>query len=120
MGIDLPEEEINNIFNRLGFTTKYTHNSILVKVPNRRLDITILEDLVEEIARIKGYDALKETLPLMNVNAEVSKLESVRSQTKNFLTEAGLREVVTYSLVSEAEAKLFNYLFLPTIVSLNC
>ena len=35
----------------------------------------------------------------------------VRSQTKNFLTEAGLREVVTYSLVSEAEAKLFNYLF---------
>ncbi|HHU80623.1 MAG TPA: phenylalanine--tRNA ligase subunit beta [Acholeplasmataceae bacterium] len=111
LGIDLPEEEINNIFNRLGFATKYTHNSILVKVPNRRLDITILEDLVEEIARIKGYDALKETLPLMNVNAEVSKLESVRSQTKNFLTEAGLREVVTYSLVSEAEAKLFNYLF---------
>ena len=30
-----------------GFATKYTHNSILVKVPNRRLDITILEDLVE-------------------------------------------------------------------------
>ena len=46
----------------------------------------------------------------MNVNAEVSKLESVRSQTKNFLTEAGLREVVTYSLVSEA-GRLFNYLF---------
>lgn len=112
LGIDVSATEIDDIFKRLGFVSEITEtNTVFVKVPNRRLDITIVEDLVEEIARIKGYDALKETLPLMDVNVEESRSQVVREIIRNTLTESGLREVVTYSLVSEEEANYFNYLF---------
>lgn len=61
------------ILTSLSFKVEEDQHNILVYVPNRRLDITIKEDLVEEIARINGYDKLEETLPLTNVNGGLTK-----------------------------------------------
>ena len=49
---------------QLGFETTKNNNELTVKVPSRRKDITIKEDLIEEIARIYGYDEIPSTLPV--------------------------------------------------------
>jgi phenylalanyl-tRNA synthetase beta chain len=111
LGISLSLSELSDIFVRLGFKATKDKNEVVVEVPNRRLDITIREDLVEEVARIKGYDSLNETLPLMNVNSIDTESQVVRSNIKKVLSEMGLHEVLTYSLINENTYNYFNYLF---------
>ena len=53
---------MNEICRALSFETKIEGNQLLVSVPNRRMDISIKQDLVEEIARIYGYDKLNDTI----------------------------------------------------------
>lgn len=64
VGFDLTEADIVRVFEQLGFNTEITNNDIHVKVPSRRRDITIEADLIEEIARIYGYDNIPSTLPV--------------------------------------------------------
>ena len=104
LGVDISLEEINDILNALSFKSTIVNNEINVLVPNRRLDITIKEDLVEEVARIYGYHKLNETLPMMNTIGALTTEQKVRRTTKNLLTHLGLDEVITYSLVSPKEA----------------
>ena len=58
LGVKITKKRIIEILNSLSFRVEQDNHNILVYVPNRRLDITIKEDLVEEIARINGYDKL--------------------------------------------------------------
>ena len=104
LGVDITLEEINDILCALSFDSKIEGENVKVLVPNRRLDITIKEDLVEEIARIYGYHKLNETLPMMNTIGALTEEQKTRRAVKNLLTHLGLDEVITYSLVSPKEA----------------
>lgn len=73
LGVKITKKRMIEILTSLSFKVEEDQHNILVYVPNRRLDITIKEDLVEEIARINGYDKLEETLPLTNVNGGLTK-----------------------------------------------
>ena len=64
IGFNLSTEEIKNIFEQLGFETKTQQDELTVYVPSRRKDISIKEDLIEEVARIYGYDEIPSTLPV--------------------------------------------------------
>ena len=108
LGVDISLEEINDILNALSFDSKIVNNEIRVLVPNRRLDITIKEDLIEEIARIYGYHKLNETLPMMNTIGALTSEQVIRRNTKNLFTTLGLDEVITYSLVSPEYANECN------------
>ena len=59
------KEEIVNIFNRLGFKVQEEKELLKVIVPSRRIDISIKEDLIEEVARIYGIDKIVGTLPVL-------------------------------------------------------
>ena len=59
LGITIPEDEILSIFDRLGFTYTINKDLITVVVPTRRIDISIPEDLVEEVGRIYGIDKIQ-------------------------------------------------------------
>ncbi len=107
LGVKITLEEMQNIFNGLSFGTEIRDKEIVVYVPNRRLDITIKQDLIEELARIYGYDKLKETLPSMNLCAEYTKEQKIRRTIAQTLRGVGLSEVLTYSLVSEKKAHEF-------------
>lgn len=107
LGVKITLEEMQNIFNGLSFGTEIRDKEIVVYVPNRRLDITIKQDLIEELARIYGYDKLKETLPSMNLCAEYTKEQKIRRTIAQTLRGIGLSEVLTYSLVSEKKAHEF-------------
>ena len=111
LGVKISLEEMKHIFEGLSFKADIEGKEIVVKVPNRRLDISIKQDLIEELARIHGYDKLLETTPVMSVSAEYSNEQKIRRTIAQTLRGVGLSEVVTYSLVSEKLADEFHILY---------
>ena len=64
LGTEIEAKEVKDIFESLCFGVKRVGNDFIVSVPNRRPDITIKEDLVEEVGRLHGYQTLPNTIPL--------------------------------------------------------
>ncbi len=108
LGMDLDSITIINIFNRLGFQVKEENDNYEVIIPSRRLDISIEEDLIEEIGRIHGYENMKGTLPysVTKKGGRSKKQEFIR-EIKNKLNGLGLKEVITYTLTSEEDIRKF-------------
>ncbi|WP_284139783.1 phenylalanine--tRNA ligase subunit beta [Virgibacillus sp. LDC-1] len=103
LGTDMVAEEIRDILRRLRFDFKQEASHFTVHVPTRRGDITIFEDMLEEIARIYGYDRLPFTLPAGAAQAgALTERQRVKREVKRFLQGAGLMETITYSLTSES------------------
>ncbi len=110
LGTNISVDEIKDIFNRLKFEYTQSGSKIDVSVPTHRHDITLEADLVEEVARLYGYDHIPSSLPYMPTTSGVRNvLQSRRQMIKNKLVELGLHEVITYSLVSPAMSTKFNY-----------
>lgn len=108
LGTNISTIQIKEILQSLSFEVKELNESeLLVYVPNRRPDITIKEDLIEEVARVYGYDKLPLTHP---VDDSLGKLTLTQKKTKlirNTMLGLGLDNVVTYSLVSEKDNNEF-------------
>jgi phenylalanyl-tRNA synthetase beta chain len=107
LGVDYPDEQIRKVFERLGFSVEIPHSfdrSVwIVEVPTYRSDVTIPADLVEEVARITGYDTLPERLPVgQTVPVEIDPELRLVRQMQNGLVAAGLHEVITYPMVDDA------------------
>lgn len=97
------EKEIKEIYRSLGFTIEDSGaQELTITPPTFRPDITIKEDLVEEIARIKGYDNLTPTLPTRDLNPAVANdFVMWKRRVKNELAQIGLSEVYNYSFVGK-------------------
>lgn len=109
IGFELSKEDIEGIFVQLGFETTQEGNTLTVMVPSRRKDITIKEDLIEEIARIYGYDEIPSTLPVFE-HVTPGTLNDRQAKTrivKATLEGAGLSQAINYSLVDKARATDF-------------
>jgi len=112
LGISLDAEELARLLDRLGFATRVRKGKVLAKVPDHRLDIgegTVgVADLMEEVARIYGYDRIPETqisdtIPPQYGNPGLEREEHL----KDLLVGMGLQEVVTNRLTSpDQEARL--------------
>ncbi len=100
LGINVPIEKIDEICKSLSFNTKVVDKEISVFVPNRRLDISIKQDLIEEIARINGYDKLRETIPSMDVSGGLKPIQKAIRNVRHILSDLGFNECVTYSLIN--------------------
>ncbi|MDF3295312.1 phenylalanine--tRNA ligase subunit beta [Staphylococcus aureus] len=109
IGFDLSENDIVTIFNQLGFDTEINDDVITVQVPSRRKDITIKEDLIEEVARIYGYDDIPSTLPVFEkvTSGQLTDRQYKTRMVKEVLEGAGLDQAITYSLVSKEDATAF-------------
>ncbi|AEK74624.1 phenylalanine--tRNA ligase subunit beta [Rickettsia conorii subsp. heilongjiangensis] len=107
-GIKLNIKAIEAILNKLGFITDVKGKIIKVIAPSWRHDITILEDIAEEIARIYGYDKI-ESIKLPELDQDNNKLRVHKriSSFKRILASKGYDEVVTNSFMSSEDAKLF-------------
>lgn len=106
---DLSQNDIVTIFNQLGFDTEINDDVITVQVPSRRKDITIKEDLIEEVARIYGYDDIPSTLPVFEkvTSGQLTDRQYKTRMVKEVLEGAGLDQAITYSLVSKEDATAF-------------
>ena len=106
LGTSISEDEIKEILRKLQFNYEKVGEEIIVHVPTRRQDISIFEDMLEEVARIYGYDHLPFTLPIGEGNAGgLTKKQQLKRYVKQFLQGAGMSETVTYSLTNEERSE---------------
>ncbi|WP_409270865.1 phenylalanine--tRNA ligase subunit beta [Neobacillus sp. SCS-31] len=102
LGMQLSIDEVTDIFARLKFDVSVEDETVTVIVPTRRGDITIEEDLIEEAARLYGYDNIPKTLPAGEQSAgKLTPYQAKRRVVRRYLEGAGLYQAVTYSLTSE-------------------
>ena len=106
LGITLSTEEIAAILEGLSFTVEVSGENLVVKVPTRRPDISIKQDLVEEVIRIYGYDNLASTLPKFSKTTKGGLTYSQRMvrNLRAVYASLGFNDTINYSLVSEEEA----------------
>lgn len=110
-GLMLTAEEICNILEKLGFICNVSREVIHLVIPPSRYDISIKEDIVEEIARIYGYDKIPEVaLPGAEIARTIPKEHRRTSDLKRLLASCGYTEVVTWSFMDSGYAKLFGEL----------
>ena len=105
LGMDITTESATDCLKRLGFgvTGRVDSDVLNVEVPTFRPDITLEEDLIEEVGRIYGYENIPETLPLGTTTQGRDSAEGrLIEQVKHALATAGLQEVVTHSLTAPA------------------
>lgn len=105
LGLDIPNESILDAFRKLGFTYVVNNGTITVAVPTRRIDISIPEDLIEEVGRIYGVDNIEGKLPVMPL--KTGTYDKVTRQIRNKMIDLGLNETLSYILVNDKEAKQF-------------
>lgn len=105
LGSNIEEKEIISIFERLGFKVEKENEILHVSVPTRRLDISIKEDLIEEVGRIYGVDNIQGRLKEMTVKK--GTYDNNAREIRNKMINLGLNETLTYSLVGEKEANMF-------------
>ena len=101
LGTELETDEIKQILSRLGFsvgTLQQQDNIYQITVPSFRIDITREIDLIEEIARVHGYDNIPITLPKGDIPIPATNtLIEVRRRIKHYLLGSGMMEAINYS-----------------------
>ncbi|WP_152654801.1 phenylalanine--tRNA ligase subunit beta [Oceanobacillus sp. CFH 90083] len=108
LGMELDEKDVTAVLTRLQFEFSIHGEEIIVQVPTRRQDISIFEDILEEVIRIYGYDHLPYTIPQGWVQAGgLTDIQLLQREIKNYLSSAGLMETLTYSLTNEKDAMRF-------------
>lgn len=108
LGVSLPESEVTGIFARLGFAPQVDASGWIIQPPSWRYDIAIEQDLIEEVARVYGYN----NLPSRSIKASLD-LTGMPETTLaadvllNTLVGRGYREVISYSFISPELQALF-------------
>ena len=116
IGCAIPRDSVENILERLGMDVEWDGSAWTVTAPSARLDIVIEEDLIEEIARIHGYDAIPEA-PVSGEHAPGTALGHGVSlgRVREALCSAGYQEAINYSFVDHEhlEHLFHNHMVLP-------
>jgi phenylalanyl-tRNA synthetase beta chain len=112
LGCDIADDEMANILDRLGFGVEpITTGRWRVAVPSCRVDVSRPVDLMEEIARMKGYDAIPVTLPSIHIPPSAATFaQKLRDGLRNRMSALGFLEAIHYSFISE---KACDQLLLP-------
>ena len=105
LGIEIDKKKVIDILESLKFEVKDLGEELEVIVPSRRIDISIPEDLIEEVGRIYGMDNIKGKLPKLNV--VVGSFNKTKRAIKHKLCDLGLNEIVSYSLISKDDVNKY-------------
>ncbi len=102
LGHNIGPAKIEKILKSLEFKIQTrAKNSFTVRVPTHRADVNLEIDLIEEIARIFGYENIPQGLPIVMPQVNAGKAKDLISFIKNILASGGLNEVITYSLMDK-------------------
>lgn len=105
LGTQISNEDILEVFTRLGFEYELNGEKVTVIVPRRRIDISIKEDLIEEVGRIYGVDNIKGKLPVLPVKQ--GSYDKVARGIRNKMVSLGLNE--TLSMIFENDKEALKY-----------
>jgi len=102
LGTNLSRAEVQEILSRLDFPCELCgQDSILVTVPPYRVDISEEVDLIEEVARLYGYDQIPVTYPVGTLVQDQEYSDSIKDLVTDTVCRFGLDEVVTFSFIGE-------------------
>jgi phenylalanyl-tRNA synthetase beta chain len=108
-GVDVPEDRQQDILQRLGFTVSRS-DIWKISVPSWRRDVDGAADIVEEVARIHGFDSVP-SMPLPRepgvARPTATAEQMIERRARRAAAARGLNEAVTWSFISEAQAALF-------------
>ena len=109
LGTTISLEETKEILNQLGFPFKEKEEVFEIEIPNRRMDVFMDYDVIEEVGRIYGYDKIKGKDLILNVKegGYTGKI-GLRKEVSKKLRSYGLNEVKTYTLTSKEDSEKFN------------
>jgi phenylalanyl-tRNA synthetase beta chain len=101
LGMEVPAQESDRILRALGFARGPGTAQTIYTVPTFRVDVEREEDLIEEVARVRGYDAIPTALPrgVSELSPELPEIEAER-RLRLALSGAGFNEVLNYSFVA--------------------
>ena len=110
LGTSLVSLDLENVFKRLKFDYKVSKDGLVVHVPSYRRDIKIVNDLIEEVIRLIGFDKLNATNPASIALAGYDEYQLQRKLIRNHLVSVGLNEALSYTLESKRELGDFTIL----------
>ena len=110
IGVKIENTDVIDILKRLKFDYKVEGNTYYVTAPSRRLDISIKEDIIEEVGRLFGYDKIVAKLPTleMTTGGYVPRIK-YRKDISSLMRSLGFNETRTYTLISQKNSETFNY-----------
>lgn len=108
IGMPIPADVMEETFRRLGFVYTRTEEAFTVTPPAYRFDIEIEEDLIEEVARLYGYEKMPDRPPMQRIEMRAEK-EATRSphDLRREMAVLGYQELINFSFVPEAWEKDF-------------
>ncbi|SDN56664.1 phenylalanine--tRNA ligase subunit beta [Alkalicoccus daliensis] len=116
LGTSLSEEDTMNILERLKFDATVKNGTFSINVPTRRQDISIEPDIVEEVARLFGYDNIPVTLPnTPSTKGGLTAAQKQKRSVRRYLESCGLHEAVSYSLTTPQKEAAFEALSAPRV-----
>ena len=99
LGTDLDKDTILDTLDRLEFTYITNKEEVTIRVPSRRIDINIEEDIIEEVGRIYGIDNIQGRN--MNLSVRSGHVDKTNRSIRHLLCDLGLNETLTYTLIKE-------------------
>ena len=109
IGIPITANEIDKILSSLGFKCKKAHKAIKVEVPSWRPDVSLDEDLIEELIRIKGFNNIKLIEPSKNRTQDTLNFkQKLFHLSQRSLASKGYMEIVTWSFTDSKIDKQFS------------
>ncbi len=109
LGISVPPARQKDILSRLGLHTEEQGDRLVCTVPSFRADLRREVDLIEEVARLHGYDEIPTLGKVAHRVTSMGNAEWVRRLAIQTLAAAGYSEAITFSFVDEEEARLFGW-----------
>lgn len=109
LGITLKQDTIVELLSRLNMIVEVEKDNLIVTPPSYRFDINLPEDLVEEIARLHGYQHIPLNIPSGRFTIpKTARLDEVKKIARQTLMNQGLHEIISYSFVEENKQQLLN------------
>jgi phenylalanyl-tRNA synthetase beta chain len=110
LGTEVATDEVTRLLDAIGFEIEKGGDALHCTVPTWRPDVSIEEDLIEEVARLHGYDQIPEPerVPVPSRTPHQPPEETLERQTRSLLKGLGYREIYTNSMLRVDRAERFN------------
>lgn len=106
LGLQVPLPKGKSVLSKLGFTVKGTAKQWTIVVPEWRLDVTLPEDIVDEVGRLVGYEKLPDKMPkAQRTMKEIPPAVRFKEELRNILVEMGFTEVISHAFYGEDNAR---------------
>ncbi len=101
LGTDLDRERMKDLLESIEFSVQKREDTVLtVRVPSFRVDVSRPRDLMEEVARLSGYNQIPTTFPALPAKGvELAPLMAIRNRLRNILSGYGFSEMINYSFI---------------------